>query len=322
MEPNSEAELKAFGYVLNFCISFPSLSFAASALLDDADIDVLLETAAKWGCSVRMCLQVARKRLNDLEMTNLATKAAKEFAQDPFQFLRLGECTSGENVSHMVICERPMSKTNRSAQRTEIPTEHIQEIIAKQVAEADVAQQSYFFTQISSHPWLKSSSGYLFEKFLFIRLTAPSQSQPLICKAVISTSSQPSELIIPTCATVIPLSGISGLSDARIHPLPFCWRPTSPNFAVVDAIICTEEEVILLQCTVSPDHSLDVDALDQILDKFPKRFLSPRRRCLVYPTMGENVRMPGPAGLAKKNPLSIFSCIHLIPRPHHTKSAQ
>jgi hypothetical protein len=84
---------------------------------------------------------VARDRSSETELNNLAIKAAKDFAQDPKNFLRLGECPSTDSIAHSIICERPVSNTDRSAQRTEIPTKHIQDILAKEVAEADVAQQ-------------------------------------------------------------------------------------------------------------------------------------------------------------------------------------
>jgi len=118
----------------------------------------------------------------------------------------------------------------------DICMEFLHNIIAEQVAWVDVAWHSIFFMLVSSHPWMKASSGYLLKKHLHVQLSDPSISQPLMSNPVLVNASL-LPLTIPT-STVILFNGLSGLRNANKHEFLFCWKPTTPTSIKVNAIIC------------------------------------------------------------------------------------
>jgi hypothetical protein len=287
------------------------LTITASTLAG-LNVPTVLAAAEQWGFSARNCLRIARDQIPALKLDSAVTEAAKVFATDPEYFLKIGR---DDNTSHSLIGVRPAGDGNsRQIHKAEILTTHIQDIIAEAVANVDVAKQGQFFTLISSHPWFKSSSGYLFEKCIHTVLTAPSApGEGLMCKVVYS--SDDSALEIPKCSLVVPLNGITSLRESHKHALPFYWRPTFQSFPFVDAIICTFAYVILLQCTVSVNHGANAEALRKILGAFRPTFLRQRRVALVWTVDSDTtaLRLASPKfkRLTSEFGLSIYSCVYL-----------
>jgi hypothetical protein len=275
--------------------------------------------ADKWGCFLRTCLEMTKSDDKEQEHEDKANKAALDLALNPQHFLHVGLDSASEDTAHTIICVRPdTTHGRRNKHKTEIPTDHLRELIARQVAEVDTAKQSDFFSQISSHPWLKAASSYLFEKFLHIRLTTPSQA-PLECRPLIAEALP---LTIPICQTVIPLNGVSNLKDAKTYTEPFYWRPTHQIFPVVDAIICTSTEVILLQCTVSKRHKTNTEKLQEIVTNLGSTYLQRRRLCLVFTVDSKEaataVKLPQSeefTQLMTKHKISVYTTTCLIGRP-------
>jgi len=263
---------------------------------------------------MRTCLVLARGYKTDAAFHAQAVRAASKIARDPGQFFQVSSEDMDEDTPHTIICVRPTQ--DRDTYTMEIPTPYLKDIIARQVAEVDTVKQSIFFTQISTHPWLRSATGYLFEKFLHIRLTVPSASLPLICTPI-TTDAPP--LAIPTSLRAVPLSGFPSLKNSRKHDLPFYWRPVSPTFPVVDAIICGPTEVILLQCTVSQNHGFNAHGIRRIRESFTAPFLRARRLCLVFTVdsattaAGYNTQKLKQLGNVLGIP--IYTTINLICRP-------
>jgi len=77
--------------------------------------------------------------------------AAGKFAWDPRQLFGLITLFDSDEVLDVLFFVRP-DKLSRSEIRAEIPTKHLKGIVALSVARFDAAQQSVFFSQISSHP--------------------------------------------------------------------------------------------------------------------------------------------------------------------------
>jgi hypothetical protein len=290
------------------------LTITASTLAR-LDVPIVLEAAEQWGLSARNCLRMARNQIEGFKLDNLVTEAAKLFATNPEFFLKLGHDPADDDTSHSLIGVRPAGDgQQRQMRKAEILTTHIQDIIAQAVADVDIAKQGNFFTLISSHPWFKSSSGYLFEKYIHTVLTAPSApGEGLMCKVVRSSDDSPLE--IPKCSLVVALNGITSLRDSHQHSLPFYWRPTIQSFPFVDAIICTSTHVILLQCTVSANHGANAEALTKILNAFRRTFLRGRRVALVWTVDKDATAMrlasPKFKKLSSDFRLSIYSCVYL-----------
>lgn len=163
---------------------------------------------------------------------------------------------------------KKLSADSRGAVRAQVPSKHLNGIIALAVARFDAAQQSLFFSQISSHPWTKGSVGWMFEKFVHVRLTS-AFATPLTC---VPANDATATLTIPVCAITRPLNGKTGLSKANKYTLPFYWRPTSSSFTSINSIICTGSDIILVQATVASQHDVKVSGLDAIRDGLPAKF--------------------------------------------------
>ena len=64
--------------------------------------------------------------------------------------------------------------------------------------------------------------------------------------------------------------------------LPATFWPTYQTFPLADAIAFTENEIILIQITVSPRHTFKLADLQKLKDVIPAEFQQQRRWCLVY----------------------------------------
>lgn len=121
----------------------------------------------------------------------------------------------------------------------------------------------------------------MYEIFVHTRLTCSTTAPPLTCDPA---SGDTATLNIPVCAraNVCPLNGKTGLREANKSVLPCYWRPTSTSFTSLDAIICTDSEVIILQATVAKEHDVKVSGLDTIYASLPAGFHESRKWCLVF----------------------------------------
>ncbi|KAF8346138.1 hypothetical protein F5887DRAFT_962858 [Amanita rubescens] len=236
----------------------------------------LLSYYRTWGPCARTCIAMVKGRLTvDEHNRNVSIAAGNSFGLIT-QF-------DSDEVWDVLFFVRPdkLSADSRSAIRAEIPTKHLRGIVALSVAQIDAAQQSLFFSQISSHPWTKGLADWMYEKFVHIRLTSPT-APPLMC---IPTDEASPTLMIPVCDIIHPLNGKTGLSEANKYSLPFYWRPTSTSFTSINGIICTNSDIILVQATVSSQHDVKVSGLDAIRNGLPVGFCQERNFCLVFITV-------------------------------------
>jgi hypothetical protein len=61
---------------------------------------------------------------------------------------------------------------------------------------------------------------------------------------------------------VIQFSKDSSFVKTKHKKVPFAWIPHSRAFPTLDAIICTAEQIIMIQVTISSKHSMIPDGLD------------------------------------------------------------
>jgi len=246
------------------------------------------------------------------EITTRATTAAKIFVANPTELLRLVEDLRANEHSHVLFAWRPKAEGVRDAARAEIPTEHLCGLVTRELAIVDKSQQSNFFSRIREHPWMKGLSSYVFQKFVHVRLTAHASS----LRAEPAKRSLTYLKSVPVCGTVIPLNGLSKLREANKHPLPSYWRPTSTSFTSVNAIICTDKKIILLQSAVAPAHEVRVTGLDDIRKNLPGGFEEARELYFVFVTNEERfsalLRVRGLMGHSRWDGLKIHSCVFEI----------
>jgi len=216
-----------------------------------------------------------------------------------------------DEVSHVLFFVRPTTDS-RSHIRAEVPTKHLSGILALAVARVDAAQQSQFFSLISSHPWTTTPAGGMFEKFVHVRLASP-LAPPLTCVPADVTKEH---LIVPGCHETHPLNGTTALRTVNKHLFPSYWRPTSHSFTSIDGIVCTESHILLFQATVSSQHGVKVSGLDAIHGSLPVKFRESHNWCLVFITSSEktarslrNQKITLPE---RWKDLGIYSCTFMI----------
>ena len=289
------------------------LTLSISGLLS-LNTNELLSYYRTWGPCARTCVMLVQGHLKVDQHRRTVSIAADKFASDPHQLIGSVTQFDSDEVSHVLFFVRPEkhSAGSRSEIRAEIPTNHLNGIVALAVARIDGARQSLFFTQISSHPWTKTLASWMFEKFVHIRLTSTA-APSLMC---VPADDATANLMIPICATTHPLNGKTGLSAANKHTLPFYWRPTSTSFTSIDGIICTDTDITLVQAIVSLQHDVKVSGLDVIRNGLPAKFSQAHNWCLVFITSTEesaqalrnqNTRLP-----ERWEDLIIYSCAFMI----------
>jgi hypothetical protein len=268
------------------------------------DVDALVEYYDRWGPSVRTCFDLALGNLSLEAMELKATRAAIKFAKNELPF---PDDSDFLDVSNILFSIHPMT-ISRENMQVMIATDYMLDTVLAQVTRLDTAQQSEFFSAISGHPWLKSPLGNFYEKLMHVRLTTDLTAAPLMC-----TSTMEDPIPMPVVPNVVSLSGSSNLKNANQNNLPFYWRPVSPTFTSLDAIICTPKNIFLLQTTVSPTHSLKVRGLTFIRQHIPTRFWTERQCCLVFvtPDQARGTRLSSKEYSALKSfpELKVFSCV-------------
>jgi hypothetical protein len=194
-----------------------------------------------------------------------------------------------------------------------IETEYLHKLVIDAVIQSEVAQQVAFFSTTSRHPHFKSASGYIFEKFvlawLFCAHTPGANNLP--CTAADPTTG-PLQLTPIPWAKVILFSGSSTLAEVHKHPTPFGFLPVSQVFPSIDAIICTDEDIITIQSTVSSTHSANLQGFDEVKKCLPVTFTKEHRWCHVFITHNDNnaqvLRRPQFEELRKRQ-VSIYSAV-------------
>jgi hypothetical protein len=185
-----------------------------------------------------------------------------------------------DDAPHRLLTVRPQSlkREGRTTSKANIATCYLLAFVVRALAALDKAHQVQFFSMISSHPWLK---GWCFEKFVHVRLIAHPPLKPLRATPAKQDSGS---LDIPVCNQFNPLGGVTLLKKANTYSLPFYWQPTSGSFTSLNAIICTAQDIILIQTTVSLTHDVKPEGLDAVLGNLPLKFRQACRICLVFVT--------------------------------------
>ena len=264
-----------------------------------------------WGPCARTCVNLVRGRLKVEKHLSNVSSAADKFALSPQTLLGLVREFDADEVSHALIFVRPMADS-RGQIRAEIPTRHLSGILALAVARVDAAHQSQFFSLISSHPWTATLAGWMFEKFVHVRL-ASSVPPPLTC---VPADVAKERFIVPECHGTIPLNGTTGLSAVNQHLLPSYWRPTSHSFTSIDGIVATDSHIPLFQATISSQHGVKISGLDAIHDSLPAKFSKSHNWGLVFITSSEktarNLRNQKITLPERWKDLGIYSCTFMI----------
>jgi len=292
---------------------FLTLILSISQLLN-LDIDELLSHYQTWGPSACMCIELVQGRQMVTRLEQDASDSTAKFTSHLEQPFRVVSWFSSDDVLHILFAVRPENLLPESREIISkwILTNHLNGILGLAVARLDAAQQSLFFGQISSHPWTEGSAGWIFEKFIHIRLMSVS-APPLTCVP----ANNAAIFNIPVCHTTHPLNGKTALREANKYNVPFCWRPTSSSFTSIDGIICNNSDIFLVQATVTSKHDVKVSGLDAIYNSLPIGFCQKCNWHLVFITPTEesaqdlrnqSTSLPS----HQKKTLAIYSCTFMV----------
>ena len=162
----------------------------------------------------------------------------------------------GDETSSMVFTIRP-KKTRRGRYTLEIPTPFLSHTFGLAMSHQAAVQQHTFFRMLSHYPSFCSAAGWLFEHYAHNCLSKPNHEK-LEAYTLDGTLHH-----IPVPSRMI--AGSTALKRIQ-PPHNFYWRPVEPNFKGVDAIIRFEDDVWVLQYTISGVHKPATDGLLEIRD--------------------------------------------------------
>ena len=156
----------------------------------------------------------------------------------------------------MVFTVRP-NKTRRGRYTLEIPTPFLSHTFGLAMSHQAAVQQHTFFRMLSHYPSFCSAAGWLFEHYAHNCLSEPNHEK-LGAYTLDGTLHH-----IPVPSRMI--AGSTALKRIQ-PPHNFYWRPVEPNFKGVNAIIRFEDDVWVLQYTISGVHKPATDGLLEIRD--------------------------------------------------------
>jgi hypothetical protein len=178
-------------------------------------------------------------------------------------------------------------------------------------------EQASFYSQASSHPFFRSTFGYIFEKFFYVWLSSTTDNELLCTQAPASSQSRSAPPAKPKSRSaksrstaheqveqlrLQPVgwakvnvhggdSGANGYKSANRHKTPFAWIPASRSDATFDAVICTDTRIITIQVTVAAKHSVNTKGFETLERLLPKKFQKARKWCHVFVTNHPNTAL-------------------------------
>ena len=85
----------------------------------------------------------------------------------------------------------------------------------------------------------------------------------------------------------------------------FGWLPVSQAPTFADAVVCTDQLIIILRVTATSARDANLEGFEHMKDSLPRGFRTKRKWCLVFVTdddqNAESLRMQEFGGLAEKH---------------------
>jgi hypothetical protein len=207
---------------------------------------------------------------------------------------------------------RPENKEvpeGRTVTMATIATNHIGRFIIEAAAAADARRQVEFYLLMSKHSRFKSPAGYMLKKLFYAWFHGLSKLQDLPCSAAPSVTSGIQAISVPK--KVITIGGWNFTESVTDDEIPFGWIPPSQAFPTVDAVVCTDQHIITIQVTISPNHDTKLGGFEDLEKNIPEEFRRNRTWYHVFVTdvsNAESLQNQKPEGLAKKQ-TSVYSAI-------------
>jgi hypothetical protein len=236
-------------------------------------VEGLSQQFEKWGPNARICLESAEDPSKVAMFETIAQDVARVYARDPERY-SYNQAIVSLCASHSLFTVMPSTESRITSYVT-IKTNYLRNLVAIAVAELNAAAQVNFYTQMSKHPWFKSSSGYIFEKFVFTWLFSNPTSEGLLCTPADTADTtdtaapEPFTLYPVGSESVFVFEGCKALTRAQDHTTSG-WLPAALNFPSIDAIIFTDGLIVTIQSTISSTHDAKDIGFKQIAQGFKK----------------------------------------------------
>lgn len=286
MKSFNERESKALRSVIAASV-LPSLTYSHSTIFN-YDVKAFLNFHRKWGGCALTCIDLVEGITSEGALQDKASKVAKNFAKDP------GAITmekSTDIASHYLFTLSP-HEDDREISIFQVVTPYLRDLVMKEIARFDAAQQASFYFQASGHSHLQGALGYIFERYVYLWLFLDANAgEGLPCTAVQSgkgksTTSKPDLLsLLPVGKDNVTVSSTSFFKDVNNkRAAPFAWIPDSRMQPTYDAIIFTHDHIITIQATVADNHSMNPKGFETMKALLSDDFQNTRKLCHVFIT--------------------------------------
>ena len=223
-----------------------------------------------------------------------------------------------ETDSHLLFTTF-RSGPERDVYSSRVATQYLYGLITEEIARMDAANQVSFYTQASTHPYFRSTFGYVFEKYFYVWLSSKTNHE-LLCTAAEPgyTAHERAESIRlrPVGWEKVIIhhgdAGEKGYKAANQYQTPFCWIPASRSEATFDAVICNEKEIITIQVTVARKHSVKPGGFNNLKKYLPSKFQANRHWRHVFITSHPDTAAKLRAKkfiVAQENKISIYTAV-------------
>lgn len=259
-----------------------------------------------------------RGGLFDKELQRDATAAAKKFAKDPEAITLESPYQDGSHVLFTVI----PNDDRRSGYTLRVITPYLCGLVMTEIATLNAVDQVSFYRSASTVPWFQGTWGYMFEKYFLVWLCSVERAL-LPCTAKSSRSATSTKTLKSRRLNTLSLqplgwekltviNGDSNFANAKDSNTPFGWLPVSRTFSSFDVVICTDENIITIQLTVSSNHSMKPEGFEQLKQNLPVRFEKARTWCHVFVTdcdKNATLLRNQHHDIAEKENISIYSAV-------------
>jgi hypothetical protein len=186
--------------------------------------DALRRRSKKWGPSARTCVELEQNTAAgaDLFREWRARIAATTFV---YNFHRRDVLDMNDVLCHpLAIRPKGLEAPQRTTMITEVPTDHLNQIIAETTAVAVGIERAKFYDAISRNRSFTSLAGYIFEIFFCAWFLGRRESPTLRCSPPPSTWWSRSGLqVVPVCNEVHRVSDMTSLNEVDRSIESPCW---------------------------------------------------------------------------------------------------
>jgi hypothetical protein len=274
--------------LLQAYILFMLLDLISHSIIHNLDINHFLEDFKKWGPNARTLIRLSCGLSPNSQLLREVTSAASRFVRDP---ATITMAASSQQFFYALFTITPIHDDDRSDYTSKVTNRYICGLVMEEIASLDMAAQVSFYRRASTLPQFEGTWGYMFESYFLVWLCSAERADELSCIAKSTMSAKPSRSSKELCLKplerkkVIVVNEVSYFKEARARDTPFGWLPVSQILPSLDAVICTDNNIITIQLAISSaEHTMIDDGFKLLEHNLPSRFKRTRTWVHVFVT--------------------------------------